>query len=156
MVNREGEVITKTYQINSRGGAKQMKVFELIFIILVIIVIAVLFLHPHFQQMKTKSYTAITRMEPVRTAIRRYISDTGKLPSRLEDLIACPEGLENSWRGPYLTEQQLYDQWKNKYRFDYGYRLQSLGADGIKGGTGKNADSEQFIGLVKNENKGDS
>ncbi|MEJ2647320.1 MAG: hypothetical protein P8016_02775 [Sedimentisphaerales bacterium] len=55
-----------------------------------------------------------------------------------------------------VAEQQLYDQWKNKYRFDYGYRLQSLGADGIKGGSGENADTEQFIGLVKNENKGDS
>lgn len=135
-----------------------MRVFEIIFTMLVIIVIAVLALHPYFQHMKTKSksYTVITRMEPVREAIRRYISDTDRLPSRLEDLIACPEGVENSWRGPYLAEQQLYDQWKNKYRFDYGYRLQSLGADGIKGGSGENADTEQFIGLVKNENKGDS
>ena len=135
-----------------------MKVFEIIFTIVVVIVIAVLTISPHLPSMKKKSklYLAVTKMEPVRTAIRGYISDTGRLPSRLEDLIACPEGLENSWRGPYLAEQQLYDPWKNKYRFDYGYRLQSLGADGIKGGSGENADTEQFIGLVKNENKGDS
>jgi len=43
----------------------------------------------------------------------------------------------------------MYDPWKNKYVLEYGYRLQSYGADGIKGGDGKNADLETFTGLVK-------
>jgi general secretion pathway protein G len=131
-----------------------MKVFGVIFTILVVIVITVMTVFPHFQviKKKSKSYTAMAKIEPIRRAIRRYIFDTDKLPNRLDDLIECPEGLESTWAGPYLSGDQLKDPWGNKYKFDYGYRLQSLGADGIKGGTGENADIEKFTGLIKNEN----
>lgn len=135
-----------------------MKVFEIVFTILVIAVIGILSVYPYLREIRgtPKSALAIPKMEPVRTAIQRYIHDTGRFPSRLEDLIECPVGLENSWKGPYLTEEQLLDPWGNKYKLDYGYRLQSLGADGINGGTGENADVERFTGLIKNENSGDS
>ena len=135
-----------------------MKAFEIIFTVLVVIVIGILTIFPHLQKMKkkSKSYLDAAKIEPVRTAIRRYITDTGMFPSRLDDLIYCPVEVENSWMGPYITASQIRDPWGNKYIFDYGYRLQSLGADGIKGGTGKNADVEKFTGLVRNENEGDS
>jgi hypothetical protein len=129
-----------------------MKLFEIVFTILVIIVIGILSIFPYLREIraKPKSAMAIPKMEPIRTAISRYRSNTGMLPSSLEDLVSCPVGLEFSWKGPYLTESQLLDPWGNKYRLDYGYRLQSLGADGINGGTGENADVERFTGLVKN------
>ncbi len=135
-----------------------MKVFEIVFTILVIAVIGILSVYPHLHEIrgKPKSALAISRMEPVRTAIQRYIHDTDRLPGKLEDLIKCPAGLENFWMGPYLAKRQLLDPWGNKYKLDYGYRLQSLGEDGITGGTGENADVEKFTGLVRNENQGDN
>ena len=38
---------------------------------------------------------------------------------------------------------------KNKYAFDYGYRLQNYQPDGIKGGQNENEDVKRFTGLVK-------
>jgi len=46
-----------------------------------------------------------------------------------------------------LEKSQIYDPWVNIYKYEYGYRLQSFGADGIKGGEGVNTDIEKFIGL---------
>jgi len=46
-----------------------------------------------------------------------------------------------------LKKSQIYDPWGNIYKYEYGYRLKSLGSDGIKGGEGENADKEEFIGL---------
>ena len=132
---------------------KTVKTITIIFISLGIIMVLYM-VAPRFKASRsaTKSEITIPHMESIKSAIGAYILNTGKLPSRLEDLIYCPEGLESSWKGPYLKETQFYDPWKNKYFLEYGYRLQSLGADGIKGGVGENADIEEFTGLIKNEN----
>ncbi len=124
---------------------------ELLTIFLVIIITLFFFLAPRFFVGKgvSESQIAKLKMEPLRAAIHNYIRDTGRLPSKLEDLIVCPEGLEEIWTGPYIRASYMYDPWKNKYILEYGYRLQSYGADGIKGGDGKNADLETFTGLVK-------
>ena len=131
----------------------KMEALEVITICLVIVAVVLLFIHlymPDPDEAKLKA--AGPKIDLVNSAVYAYIYETGRLPSRLEDLIVCPVGLEDYWQGPYLKERQLYDPWGNKYIFDYGYRLQSLGADGKKGGKDKNADLEVFKGLVNNEN----
>lgn len=119
---------------------------------------------------------ALPKMASIESAINTYKINTGKLPSKLEDLCICPAGLEGVWTGPYLKVNQLNDPWDRKYIYNIytggytltsfgndglpggednnadiynGYRLQSLGADGIKGGDGKNADLKSFTGLIK-------
>ena len=127
-----------------------MKAFEIIFAVIVIIVITALAIFPRLRQMKAtpKSTSVLPKIEPVRTAIRRYIRDTGRIPGRLEDLGTSPAGVEG-WNGPYLKEGQLLDPWGNKFILDYGFRLRSLGADNLKGGTGENRDIEKFTVLIK-------
>jgi hypothetical protein len=128
-----------------------MKIVKIISAILIIIFIIFITLSRWPKPCTDKSpwEAVIPKMEPVRAAINAYILNTDKLPGTLEDLIVCPEGLESTWVGPYLKESQLYDPWGRKYFFEYGYRLQSYGADGIKGGDNENADIESFTGLVK-------
>ncbi len=128
-----------------------MRAREILTVILVMAVTLFFFIAPRFYIGKGVSETRLAelKMEPLRAAISNYIRDTGSLPGNLEDLIVCPEGLEDIWAGSYIKASYLYDPWKNKYVLEYGYRLQSYGADGIKGGDGKNADLETFTGLVK-------
>ena len=128
-----------------------MFVKEILTVFLVMVITLFFFLAPRFYIGKgvSESQIAKLRMEPIQAAIHNYISDTGRLPGMLEDLIVCPEGYEEIWAGPYIKANYMYDPWKNKYVLEYGYRLQSYGADGIKGGDGKNADLETFTGLVK-------
>jgi general secretion pathway protein G len=128
-----------------------MKARKILTIILVTAAILVCVVLPRFYRSKKvlKVNLALLKIEPVRAAIGEYILNTGKLPRSLEDLVYCPQGLEESWKGPYLKLSQLFDPWGNMYILEYGYRLQSLGADGIKGGTGQNADIEKFTELTK-------
>ncbi len=131
-----------------------MKISKIIVISLVTIIIIIFLFYTHIRPnaKKPPAEIAYRQMQHIRSAIAAYILNTGKLPGTLEDLVVCPEELEGSWKGPYLKERQLYDPWENKYFLEYGYRLQSLGADGINGGTKENADIEKFTGLIKNEN----
>lgn len=128
-----------------------MRAREIFTILLVIVITLIFFLVPRFYAGRglSKTRIAVIKMEPIKAAIHNYIANTGMLPRTLEDLIICPEGLEEIWTGPYIKASYLYDPWKNKYVIEYGYRLQSYGADGIKGGDGENADLETFTGLVK-------
>jgi hypothetical protein len=129
----------------------RMKNIVILTIVLVIVLTLFLFIALHFftSREAPRSQSVKYQMELVRSAISAYIINTGKLPRTLEDLIYCPEGLEESWKGPYLKLSQLFDPWDNMYILEYGYRLQSLGADGIKGGVGQNADIEKFTELTK-------
>jgi general secretion pathway protein G len=128
-----------------------MKIVKIILACLIIIAILYMLIsrRPKPGTEKPPWEAVIPKMEPVRAAINTYILNTGRLPRGLLDLIACPEGLEDTWAGPYLKESQLYDPWGNMYILEYGYRLQSLGADGIKGGDGQNSDAEKFTELTK-------
>jgi general secretion pathway protein G len=128
-----------------------MRAREILTVILVMAATLFFFLAPRFYIDKGVSETRLAelKMEPLRAAISNYIRDIDRLPGKLEDLIVCPEGFEDIWMGPYIKASYMYDPWKNKYVLEYGYRLQSYGADGIKGGDGKNADLETFTGLVK-------
>jgi general secretion pathway protein G len=90
--------------------------------------------------------SAIPKMAPVESAIHVYKLNTGKLPAKLEDLVTCPAGLEDLWKGPYLKESQLFDPWGNLIIFElnaaapHGYDLKSYGEDGKPGGDGYNED----------------
>ena len=139
--------------IVNRWKSINMTVLEIITICLVIVAVVLLFIHLYLPDPdEAKMKAAGPKLELVNSAVYTYILETDRLPSKLEDLLVCPVGLEDYWNGPYLKEKQLYDPWGNKYIFDYGYRLQSLGADGKKGGKDKNEDMEVFKGLVNNEN----
>ena len=74
-----------------------------------------------------------------------YRLDTGRYPEDLEALVEQPSDADG-WNGPYVRKaESLIDPWGEPYvyrmpgehgRFDH----MSLGADGLEGGEGEDAD----------------
>ncbi len=122
-----------------------MKSLITIIIILILLIPLAGIIVPRFFGCKsmTRWDDALPKMVPIETAIDAYKLNTGKLPTKLADLVTCPAGLKNLWKGPYLKEIQLYDPWDRPYYYNVtnnGYELLSYGADGISGGEGYGTD----------------
>jgi general secretion pathway protein G len=61
--------------------------------------------------------------------------------------VIAPQDVEEKWNGPYLKRSEMLDPWERLYEYiEQGminvgsYDLISLGADGVEGGEGENAD----------------
>lgn len=97
---------------------------------------------------------ARTQLFLFQEALNRYMSDNSRPPTTdqgLRALIAKPaiRPIPMNWRGPYLAETNgvlPHDPWGKPYRYQSpgprgeAYVIMSLGADGLEGGTGDNAD----------------
>lgn len=76
--------------------------------------------------------------------IETYSLDNGSYPTRLEDLISAPGGVDG-WAGPYAKEKDLKDPWNNAFQYRLpgskggDYDLYSMGPDGKEGGEGLKA-----------------
>lgn len=134
-----------------RRKRNRRKGFTLVELLVVIVILALLagIVAPKFfgQIGKAKRDLARPKMVPIQSAIEAYLLNTGEYPSSLNDLLDCPSGLEDNWRGPYLSPKQLLDPWDNPYIYvpegtvnPGSYDLISYGADGAAGGEGDNAD----------------
>lgn len=131
-----------------RNNRKAFTLVELLVVIVILALLAGIVAPKFFGQIgKAKVDLARPKMVPIESAIEAYLLNTGEYPSILNDLLVCPSGLEDGWRGPYLTARQLLDPWDNPYvyypegTFNPGsYDIISYGADGAQGGEGDNAD----------------
>ena len=124
-----------------------MKLINLVIICLVIILLVLIAPKLFKEDIITRSGKARPKMTLIEDAIDAYHLNTNQYPVKLEDLLNCPKGLEELWKGPYLKESQLYDPWERPYIYDpngkqsgCGYDIISFGADGVPGGNGKNED----------------
>ena len=78
-------------------------------------------------------------------SIDLYRLEVGKYPPTLEALVSKPIGADR-WNGPYLKKTVIpKDPWDRDYEYrapgrNGAYDLYSLGADGVEGGDGDNAD----------------
>ena len=92
----------------------------------------------------------VTRINPksgpysIEAKASSYYLDTGHFPASIEDLIRNDRKLTN-WKGPYVTEQHSKDSWGRRYilrtpGLHSEIDVVSLGADGLVGGVGANAD----------------
>ena len=95
-----------------------------------------------------KSDTAKVQVDRLSTAVELYALSNGGPPTTeqgLEALIAAPSGV-TSWTGPYLKGGALpLDPWGNGFLYEMDvqtgqFKISSLGADGLVGGTGENVD----------------
>ncbi|HON00956.1 MAG TPA: type II secretion system major pseudopilin GspG [Acidobacteriota bacterium] len=94
-----------------------------------------------------KSEIAKLQIDQLEGALGLFRFDVGRYPTTAEGLAALLEnpGLDN-WAGPYLDKSTLpKDPWGREYQYRspglHGdFDLFSLGADGVEGGEGENAD----------------
>lgn len=94
-----------------------------------------------------KQKMARTQIEVLGTALDTFRLDVGRYPTTQEGLSALaakPQGLD-VWDGPYLKKDVPQDPWNRPYVYVFPgqhgeYDLLSLGADGVDGGEGENAD----------------
>lgn len=125
---------------------------EMLVVLVIIGLIASLVGPRLFSRVDTsKVQVADTQVRMLRGAIETYRLEVGRLPAASEGLgvlYAPPadERLKARWRGPYLDEQVPLDPWDNPYVYSIPgangmpFALYSLGADGVRGGEGNDAD----------------
>ena len=137
-------------QLNNKRG------FTLIEIMVVIVILALLaaLVGPKIlgRTDDAKIQTTKTQIRNIESALKLYKLDNGVYPTTeqgLNSLVAKPSvGVipKNYKDGGYLESKQMpKDGWGNDYIYvspgEHGdYDLYSFGADGVKGGEGKNAD----------------
>lgn len=97
---------------------------------------------------KAKSDTARVEVQRLVTDLEFFRVDVGRFPTEEEGLTALISPPENApgWAGPYLPNaDQINDPWNNEYAYtncgdNQKVVVSSLGADGVAGGSGENAD----------------
>jgi general secretion pathway protein G len=137
-----------------RGG---FTLIEILVVIAVIAVLAALVAPNVFQHVGTaKDAAARAQIEMLGAALDAYRLDNGRYPTTQQGLDALyleptAEPRPTNWRGPYLRRAVPLDPWNNPYLYlspgevnVRGYDLLSLGADGMLGGEGDDADITSY------------
>ena len=94
-----------------------------------------------------KSKTAAVQIADLEKTLELFKLDVGRFPHSAEglDALVNKPGTANGWNGPYLKGGVPSDPWGKPYKYtsptaDGGIEVVSLGADGLPGGDGENAD----------------
>jgi general secretion pathway protein G len=131
---------------------KAFTLVELLVVVLIITMLAAFVVPRMFSGIgKTKADLSKAKMAIIENALARFYIDCGRYPDDsegLEVLVLPPSDMEEGkWNGPYLKRSDLLDLWDNPYIYiaegEYNpgsFDLVSLGADGMDGGEGDNAD----------------
>lgn len=126
-------------------------IIELLAVAMIIALLAVFVVPRAFRGLgKAKHDIAKGKMAIIEQALAQFQYDCGRLPTAsegLEALVIAPQDVEEKWNGPYLKRSEMLDPWERLYEYiEQGminvgsYDLISLGADGVEGGEGENAD----------------
>ena len=139
--------------INSllKGSEGWSYVETLIVIAIVLVLTAVVAVTAVSSLSKARVAGAKTQIESFTVALESYYIDCGFYPSQsqgLEALRKKPDTypVSDFWAGPYISKSVPKDPWGNEYRYlspapdGSSYGVMSLGADGLEGGEGINAD----------------
>lgn len=133
---------------SQKAGFTMIELLVVLVILMIIGTIAVQNFGSESDKAKVKA--AKVSFTSLENALERFKLDVGRYPTGEEGLTAlyeCPEGLEDSWAGKYLTKRRaLRDAWDHDYVYvvpgpdGEPYELISLGADGAEGGEKYDAD----------------
>ncbi|GAB4212405.1 MAG: type II secretion system major pseudopilin GspG [Rhodoferax sp.] len=94
-----------------------------------------------------KSKTAALQIADLDKSLELFKLDVGRFPTSAEGLDALVNKPASAagWNGPYLKGGVPVDPWGKPYSYtspaaNGGFEIVTLGADGVAGGTGENAD----------------
>jgi len=124
---------------------------ELMAVVMILTLLAVFVVPRAFKSFgQAKHEIARGKMGIIENAIGRFYYDCGRFPTEaegLEALLVAPPDVQDKWGGEYLKKSEILDPWGNAYLYVQpgivnpgSYDLISLGADGVEGGEGENAD----------------
>lgn len=95
--------------------------------------------------------TAQIQIRNLEQQLELYMLDVGHYPSSDEGLEALMSKPRNAvgWNGPYFKKAVPLDPWNRSYQYEYPGKnteidIYSLGKDGQEGGTGENADANNW------------
>ena len=137
------------YQKQAARGDDGFTLIELL-VVMVILVLLASVAGPRVVGYLGSSKTKVARvqLESLGSSIELFRLDVGRYPTTaegLKSLVERPTGMA-AWNGPYLTTVGVPpDPWSRPYIFvspgkNRPFDLSSLGADGLPGGDGENAD----------------
>lgn len=100
---------------------------------------------------KAKTATARSQIETYALALDAYYLDCGAYPNEQQGLQALWQKpgaapVPEKWAGPYISKPVAADPWGNAYEYavpgreGLPFTIRSLGADGLEGGSGNDAD----------------
>lgn len=92
-----------------------------------------------------KSKTAAVQIADLEKSLELFKLDVGRFPTSEEGLqaLSAKPAAANGWNGPYIKGSVPNDPWGKSYKYatvPAGIEIMSLGADGVAGGDGENAD----------------
>ena len=131
---------------------KAFTIVELLVVVLIISMLAAFVAPKVFKNIgRTKAQLSKAKMATIESAIGLFYMHCDRYPDDAEGLIVLLEPPadieEGKWGGPYLKASELRDLWDRDYIYvaegeinPGSYDLICLGADGMDGGEGDNAD----------------
>ena len=135
---------------NRKFRRSAFTLIEVVVVIMILVTLAGVATPLYMNYVKKANVGAAkTQVKLIDDALMQYKLDVGSFPSADAGLQALVENTDNNekWNGPYLKPAVVpKDPWGNEYVYTIPgeegreYDLSSLGADGQPGGTGDNAD----------------
>jgi general secretion pathway protein G len=138
-------VLSNALKVRRQGG---FTLIELLVVLVILTLLAGLVGPRVMNQLGgAKSKTAALQIADLEKSLELYKLDVGRYPTTAEglDALSNKPASANGWNGPYVKGAVPNDPWGKPYTFtspaaNGGVDISSLGADGVAGGTGENAD----------------
>lgn len=130
---------------DKRSAQRGFTLVELLLVLVILALIAGLVLPGIIGKAESaKVRAAASQISRISMSVETFYLDTGNTPESLSDLVNEPANA-SGWNGPYIKTSTLKDPWGREYEYrnpgEHGdFDIYSLGADGQRGGEGKNAD----------------